>query len=711
MTDLKGAFARLRKRIDTIEPPELLPDAYRRSHLIAPARRSPWRRVAVAAVALAIALASLLFASEAFETGHIPAGPGTVLPYPLAYTGAEVPDPHWAHGQLWLMDETGQRSTLTSIPGDQTAVPAWSPDGSQIAFAAQLDDVGTQIWVINADGTGLHEVTRMVPFDSSGHPDAGSAINDSPAWSPDGTKIAFNCYNGQGHQVCVVNADGSGSGPDMLTSRINVAHDTPPIWVGPNELMFSTFGSAGACVADPSSTCDEAGSGETYTLRLGTDELSRIGTARPQMTLSPNGDRIAFLCPTKDAHGYAVCTERTDLTYREQVTSPPIDLAAGITDSDSSPAWLPDGRLSFLREQRAFDGFHLYVINGAGNPDELLNLGTDVRGMSWGPSQTPHDTATPSAETPSPTAVRSAPASSIEPTTQQTSESMLLDKPAGVRCTATVPAMVRPGEQLPLTIEIQNTSAADVEVTPFPADVSVKAGDGTVWDTATLTQGSMGGGFILPKNLSPGEQKELLVPPLAVQFSGPLAVTPTCLGAAMAPMPVEVSDLGQAPTPDEAVATAVTASSGLFGPCAPTATHSATGTIVAPSEATMTMEVRCSAQVVTETGFDVVTLVMSTPSDKPAPQIPTGIVTPPELAAGSGAAETLVWRFVVTGTDVFPVGSSTHFRTKAADAMDSQFIISARGWRPGGASGCGGDGIVSGGDGRTVTISFYNACG
>jgi hypothetical protein len=288
---------------------------------------------------------------------------------------------------------------------------------------------------------------------------------------------------------------------------------------------------------------------------------------------------------------------------------------------------------------------------------------------------------------------------------------MLLDKPAGVRCTATVPTMVRPGEQLPLTIEIQNTSAADVEVTPFPADVSVKAGDGTVWDTATLTQGSIGGGFILPKNLSPGEQKELLVPPLAVQFSGPLAVTPTCLGAAMAPMPVEVSDLGQAPTPNEAVATAVTASSGLFGPCAPTATHSATGTIVAPSEATMTMEVRCSAQVVTETGFDVVTLVMSTPSDKPAPQIPTGIVTPPELAAGSGAAETLLWRFVVTGTDASPVGSSTHFRTKAADAMDSQFIISAKGWRPGGASGCGGDGIVSGGDGRTVTISFYNACG
>jgi len=214
-----------------------------------------------------------------------------------------------------------------------------------------------------------------------------------------------------------------------------------------------------------------------------------------------------------------------------------------------------------------------------------------------------------------------------------------------------------------------------------------------------------------PKKLGPGEQQSLLVAPLAVQFPGPLAITPTCLGEAMAPIPTEVPKPGPTPMPDVALISAITATSGLFGPCAPTVTASATGMIAAPTEATMTMDVRCSAQVATEAGFSVVTLEMSTPSDKPAPKISEGIVSPPDLASDAGAAETLVWRFVVTETDAFPVGSATHFRTKAADAMDTQFTISTKGWRPGGAAGCGGEGIVSGGDGRTATISFYNACG
>jgi hypothetical protein len=309
------------------------------------------------------------------------------------------------------------------------------------------------------------------------------------------------------------------------------------------------------------------------------------------------------------------------------------------------------------------------------------------------------------------TDVPSPPHSSVQPSGQLTSESMMLRDSPGVRCTATLPTVIGPAEQIPLAIEIQNASEADVEVTLGEADFSVKAGDGTVWDTTTLTEGSMGGGFILPKKLGPGEQRSLEVAPLAVQFPGPLVITPTCLGEAMAPIPTDVSESGPTPTPDEALASAITATSGLFGPCAPTVTDSATGTIQALTEATMTMDVRCSAQVTTEAGFSVVTLEMSTPSNKPAPKISDGIVTPPDLASDAGAAETLVWRFVVTWTDVFPVGSATQFRTKSADAMDTQFLISPKGWRPGSAAGCGGNGIVAGGDGRTATISFYNACG
>jgi hypothetical protein len=62
---------------------------------------------------------------------------------------------------------------LTTGPADDRN-PAWSPDGTKIAFMRDGD-----IWVMNADGSGLVQLTTDPVYE------------DDPAWSPDGTKIAF----------------------------------------------------------------------------------------------------------------------------------------------------------------------------------------------------------------------------------------------------------------------------------------------------------------------------------------------------------------------------------------------------------------------------------------------------------------------------------------------------------------------------------------
>ncbi len=57
--------------------------------------------------------------------------------------------------------------------------PAWSPDGSQIAYVNEEGgDQGMQIWIMNADG-------------SDNHPLLVDGINIAPAWSPDGTHLAY----------------------------------------------------------------------------------------------------------------------------------------------------------------------------------------------------------------------------------------------------------------------------------------------------------------------------------------------------------------------------------------------------------------------------------------------------------------------------------------------------------------------------------------
>lgn len=106
--------------------------------------------------------------------------------------------------QVFTMDAVGSNVVqLTDDPLYATS-PAWSPDGSRIAFSTLRhdedpdDDVLRQeIYVMNADGS---EVVRLTDDPAS---DGG------PDWSPDGELIAFHSDRNGGSDIYVMNADGS----------------------------------------------------------------------------------------------------------------------------------------------------------------------------------------------------------------------------------------------------------------------------------------------------------------------------------------------------------------------------------------------------------------------------------------------------------------------------------------------------------------------
>ena len=234
---------------------------------------------------------------------------------------AAVPGAEGGSGPAWSPDGTqiafelggeivvigaagGTPVNLTNHPALDMC-PAWSPDGSRIAFASDRDGQA-ELYLMNSDGSGLVRVTQGVGF--VGH----------PAWSPDGAQLAFDCEVESGNRdICAVNADGTG----LVRLTSDPAVDSGPAW-------------------------------------------------------SPDGSKLAFSSTRT--------TQPSELYLMNPDGSGVTRVGTGIAGQE--PAWSPDGLWIAFGSQWQCGGTCLYVVKADGT--NLSRLTSDGHGPAWNPAAT-----------------------------------------------------------------------------------------------------------------------------------------------------------------------------------------------------------------------------------------------------------------------------------------------------------------------------------
>jgi Tol biopolymer transport system component len=256
-------------------------------------------------------------------------------------------------------DGTGRASLTAS---GVNAEPAWSPDGTRLAYTC----ANFSLCLMNADGSGQTALTDTGSW-------SGTYVYDEyPTWSPDGRKLAFQSNRGNlDYGIWVVNRDGSGL--HRLTGNASGDGDYSPAWS-----------------PDGKKIAFESDNGDSYDLYVMTPDggllarLTRTDDDEDSPAWSSDGNKIVYVRWRGDFA--KIWLMNADGTGQHALTT-------GNTD-DFAPVWSPDGTKVVFSSDRG-GNVDLYVMNadGSGQPTRLTSDATVDMLPTWQPVP-----ATPSGE-------------------------------------------------------------------------------------------------------------------------------------------------------------------------------------------------------------------------------------------------------------------------------------------------------------------------
>lgn len=249
--------------------------------------------------------------------------------------------------QLQVSDADGQNPQVALESREPIISPAWSPDGRRLAYVS----FETRKPVVYVHTLANAQRQTIANFKGS---------NSSPAWSPDGSQLAVVLTQSGLSQIWLLAADGSGA-PRRLTQSSGI--DTEPAFSPDGKSIFFTS--------------DRGGSPQIYRMPAGGGEAQRVtfnGAYNISAQPSPDGRLLAFV--TRRGNAYQVAMRDLDSGQEMVLTD---------TIRDESPSFAPNGRqILYATTVGGRDTLAAVSIDGRVR-QRLSGPAGDIREPTWGP--------------------------------------------------------------------------------------------------------------------------------------------------------------------------------------------------------------------------------------------------------------------------------------------------------------------------------------
>jgi TolB protein len=264
----------------------------------------------------------------------------------IAYITATGVAPNYQYS-LMVADSDGYNPQVVVRSREALLSPAWSPDGRRIAYVSF--ESGNSAVYIQDLGTGA----RQVVSNSRG-------INSAPSFSPDGNRLALSLSKGGNPDIYILDL-----GSRQLTQITrHFAIDTEPEWAQDGQSLYFTS--------------DRSGKPQIYQVSPSGGEATRV-TFEGQYNASPSvvdakGIKLAMVQGNGNVYRIAVLDRSTN---QSTLVSP--------GSQDEAPSFAPNGSMLLYAASEGSRGV-LYAASADGRVRQRLGLAEgDVREPAWGP--------------------------------------------------------------------------------------------------------------------------------------------------------------------------------------------------------------------------------------------------------------------------------------------------------------------------------------